>query len=131
MTRLSRLIRNLLERWLARYYEGIEPPARLLREPLIFRGLRADATADEWMEHAERLVTYAYRQGFVRGAEHAERSWPGPPVDPDLLAADQAVQARTPLPELRLPDPVSARQLAEQQAALAAAARAGIPVWRR
>lgn len=88
MTRVGRLIRNLLERLAGKYYEGPAPPRRLYEEVRVFRAMYPLASPDEWQAFALRLAQGAYQDGFIRGREWEERAWEGPEVDPeDLLEA--------------------------------------------
>lgn len=90
MTRAGRLIRNLLERFLGRYYEGPSAPRRLGEEVRLFRVFYPMATAEEWEAFAARLACNAYRDGFVRGYEWCERDWKGPSIEPEVLAELQS-----------------------------------------
>ncbi len=90
MTRLSRFLRNLLERVLGRYYEGPRPPPRLAEEVRFFRAFKPLATPEEWERFAVSLAGRSYRDGFVRGNEWLERSWEGPAVSPERLAEARA-----------------------------------------
>lgn len=73
MTRAGRLLRNLLERLLGRYYEGPEPPARLREQVLVFAGSNRRATRAEWVEFAAGIAGEAWRTGYHRGLEWSER----------------------------------------------------------
>jgi len=86
VTRFGRWFRNLLERLAGRYYEGAEPPRHIREEVRLFRVMHGAATADQWEEFAAMMAENCYRSGFVRGYEWAERDWPGPAVDPEVLA---------------------------------------------
>lgn len=86
MTPLQRFLRNLVERVRKRYYEGPEPPPRLAQEVRVFAALHPQATAEEWKDFAALHASIAYRDGFTRGLEWAERLWPGPAEDPEVVA---------------------------------------------
>ncbi len=73
MTRLGRLVRNVVEKLLARFYEGPEPPHRIAEQVVAFAGMNPHATKKEWAEFAIRLATGTYRDAFVRGFEWSER----------------------------------------------------------
>jgi hypothetical protein len=90
MTRLGRLLRNLLERILARYHEGPEPPRRLAEEVRLFRVYYPRATPEQWAQFATTIAQNSYRSGFTRGYEWQERGWEGPPIEPEVLAEIQA-----------------------------------------
>jgi len=134
MTRLGRMFRNLLERFLGRYHEGPEPPRRLAEEVRIFRHLFPLADARQWEELAVELAGRSYRDGFTRGFEWCERSWEGPAVEPERLAEAQAHDwsagdANPVVRELLLrePDPLTARQVRDLEEAAADAIARGIP----
>ncbi len=126
MTALRRWLRNYLERWLGRYYEGPEPPPRLVQEVRLFAALHPHASPAEWKDFAARLAQNSYRDGFIRGEEWNERMWPGPSTEPELLA--EAAPYNWSYPEERLlqleraPSPIvgmTAAQAAELQHQLA------------
>lgn len=73
MTRLGRLVRNLTERLLGRYYEGPHPPQRLAEQVAEWAAMHPTATRAEWAAFAVRFAHGAYKDGFVRGFEWAER----------------------------------------------------------
>lgn len=100
MTAFGRFIRDSIDRLQRRYYEGPEPPPRLLQEVRLFAATHRDATVDDWKEFATRFAENAYRDGFTRGQEWAHRLWPGPEHDPEMLA-EAAAHNRT-LPEERI-----------------------------
>jgi hypothetical protein len=64
----------LVERALGTYQEGPEPPERLDRSVEDFFDERPDAGIDEVVDFCKAHAREAYRSGFVRGYEHAERS---------------------------------------------------------
>jgi hypothetical protein len=73
VTKLDRWIRNAAERLLERFYEGPRPPMRLAEEVAAFGAANPSATREEWARFATRLAHGAYRDGFTRGFEWAER----------------------------------------------------------
>jgi hypothetical protein len=58
-----------------KFYEGPEPPPRLLEELRIFRAYHPEATGEEWEDFTLEFARSAYRDGFVRGVEWRERGW--------------------------------------------------------
>ena len=90
-TRLQRWIAKLAERVVGRYYEGPEPPLRLAEQVVMFAATHKDVTVDEWARYATALAGSAYRSGYVRGLEWAERDLDKLDVgDPDVLASNEA-----------------------------------------
>lgn len=89
MVPVARFLRNTLEKLLKRFYEGPHPPARIGEEVRLFRAMFPLATPDEWMAFAQGHAENAYRSGFTRGEERAER-------DPQELIPDAlALEAQT------------------------------------
>ena len=89
MVPVARFLRNTLEKLLKRFYEGPHPPRRIAEEVRLFRAMFPLATADEWEAFAQGLAENAYRSGFTRGEERAER-------DPQELVPDAlALEAQT------------------------------------
>lgn len=87
MTPLRRKLREWLERFLKRFYEGPRPPARYRDLVLMFRRLNPDATADQWEAFAHGIAESAYQDGYTRGYEWTERDLDAKPKhDPDVLA---------------------------------------------
>ena len=86
MTRLTRLIRKLLERLLGVWHEGPEPPVRLREQVRLFRHMYPNATPAEWEKYAVRLAESSWRDAFIRGFEWNERCWPEPNVDSAAVA---------------------------------------------
>lgn len=85
-TRLQRWMRNLAERFATRYYEGPEPPMRLAEQVVAFAVMNPEANRGEWARYATALAQSAYRSGYVRGLEWAERDLDKLDVgDPELL----------------------------------------------
>lgn len=126
MTRLSRMIRNLLERMLGWFHEGSDTPARLLEEPRLFRALaQTTPTEEEWEAFCIQAIDDAYQAGFVRGYYWCERSWE-PDEDPEqILARDQSLAADPRWANV-LARPLDARRMAERNDRLAQAAAAGV-----
>ena len=90
-TRLQRWMRNLAERFATRYYEGPEPPDRLIEQVLAFAQAHPTANRGEWMGFAAALARSSYRSGYVRGLEWAERDLDKLDMgDPERLAEQQA-----------------------------------------
>jgi hypothetical protein len=90
VTRAGRWLRKLLERVLGQYREGPEPPSRLAEEVRLFVALYQGASQEDWIRFATSLANNAYRDGYVRGFEYSERSWPGPIDDPETLLEVEA-----------------------------------------
>lgn len=88
MTALARGLRRLRERLLGEYYEGPDPPVRLAEMAMAFAEAHPRATRREWLQFAISHAGEAYRSGYLRGHEWAERD-PEARVDvPPDLAAD-------------------------------------------
>lgn len=73
VTRFGRMIRNIAERLLGRFYEGPAAPPRLAEQVAAFAVMNPKATREEWATFATRLAIGSYRDGFTRGFEWAER----------------------------------------------------------
>lgn len=91
MTPFSRWLRERVERWLGRWHEGVDFPARLGEEVAAFARLHPQATAEEWAWFARTWSAETYRVGFVRGYEHCERreDWRPDPL-PEVVADHEA-----------------------------------------
>jgi hypothetical protein len=89
MVPINRLLRNLFQRLRGTYYEGPEAPSRLGQIVEVFAASRRRATRRQWIEFARSLAEEAYRSGYVRGYEWAERDLDrrDPAIDPEALAA--------------------------------------------
>lgn len=87
MTRFGRLLRNLVERWTSRYYEGPEPPHRLAQAVQAFVFFHPHATVAEWVKFTTEFGENCYRSGYVRGLEWAARDLDrrDPVTDPERL----------------------------------------------
>lgn len=87
VTPLVKLVRNLRDRWLGRFYEGPQPPARLRELAVAFANAHPRATRAQWVEFAAAHGDEAYRSGYVRGAEYVERdAFARPDVPPEVMA---------------------------------------------
>jgi hypothetical protein len=76
--RVKRWWRRRSEKAADTYYEGPEPPDRLRESATSFANMYPSATRKQFVEMAAELAAEAYRSGWVRGFEWAER-------DPDAL----------------------------------------------
>lgn len=86
--KISKRVRDAIERWLGTYYEGPEPPERMTVQVTVFANVFPHATRAEWVAFAQRAIYEAYCSGYVRGAEYVERApetWL-PEVDPTEIA---------------------------------------------
>lgn len=109
MTRLGRILRNAAERLLRRYYEGPHPPQRLAEQVAEWAWMHPKATRAEWASFAIRFAHGAYRDGFVRGFEWAERDLDQLKLgDPERLAELDAHDF-----VWHSPDHLTSQQLAE------------------
>jgi len=87
MSPLRRKARDMLERFMKRFYEGPAAPERYADTVKLFRMLNPTATADAWEDFATKLAEGAYQDGYVRGYEWTERDLDSKPKhDPDVLA---------------------------------------------
>lgn len=88
MTPIKRLLRNFAQKMTNVYYDGPEPPARLLDAVRHFAGcIRTQA---EWKQFAATHACEAYRTGYVRGLEWSERDLDrrDPETDVELVIAN-------------------------------------------
>ncbi len=90
VSRAGRWFRNLIEKFLCRYYEGPDPPRRIAEELQVWLRINPDAERVVIEGYCALLLESAYREGFTRGYEWQERDWPGPAVAPEVLAEMQA-----------------------------------------
>jgi len=104
VTPLARLLRRAWETLRGSFYEGPEPPARIVRMVFLFARSHPHASRREWAEFACLLGQECYRTGYVRGAESAERWWRAPHPAPEQLA-DEEVPGWRDAPALDLSDP--------------------------
>lgn len=88
MTIFGRFVRRQIERWLDRWKEGPVPPKRLGLVVEDFARRYPKATKREWIAFAQRWSAECYRTGWQRGYENVERTWPGPPIEPEQLVKD-------------------------------------------
>lgn len=98
--RLRRKLAQLRDRWKGQWYEGPEPPPRLVEEVVIFRLLYPDASQARWQAFVDSAVRNAYRDGFVRGFQWNERDWDGKPTEDaeriaELMAHDWSLADQT------------------------------------
>lgn len=64
---------------------------RLAEQVVLFAAVHPNATVDEWARYATALAQSAYRSGYVRGFEWAERDLDTLNVgDPEVLASNEA-----------------------------------------
>jgi len=88
MTRFGKWVRNNLEKYLGKYYEGFDAPDRLRAMVIAFANFYPQATRDQWIAFATAHAAESYRSGYMRGYEYIERdpdSWM-PDVPPELIA---------------------------------------------
>jgi hypothetical protein len=88
VTPFAKWVRDRVEKWVGKFYEGPEPPARLGEIATEFGNIFPNATRREWLAMAKNLANEAYRSGYVRGIEWAERDPDAvtPNVPPDVIA---------------------------------------------
>lgn len=89
MTPFARFLRKVAQKVRGTFYEGPEPPARLAHLVKAFAGSRRRATRGQWIAFAKNLAEEAYRSGWTRGYEWAEREEQDP-ADPDFIAEHEA-----------------------------------------
>ena len=88
MTPFARLLRNAAQKVAGVFYEGEQPPERLGQLVEDFAAWHPKAPPEEWKAFARGLAEEAYRTGYARGFERAERV-PGdalPQLPPELVA---------------------------------------------
>lgn len=108
MNKVKRYLRDALEKVLARFYEGPEPPERIGETVILFRVLNPGADAEAWARFAIMHAEDCYRAGFVRGVERTERNPEAMPAE----LADAMERARHDW-SLAASSPEMARVLAE------------------
>lgn len=86
MTPFGRWLRKRLEKFLGRWEEGQQPPARLRDEVTSFANFNPKATRAEWLEFAASFAEACYLTGYIRGVEWAERDPEISPRAPEQLA---------------------------------------------
>jgi hypothetical protein len=102
MTPLRRWVVRLLERALDRYSEGPNLPARFVSVAEQYRWTVATnrgAETSDWEAFAIGLAASAYRDGYVRGFEAAERwehPWDRHPSPEDVADAERPGWRETP-----------------------------------
>lgn len=84
--RLKRFFVRTAEKLAERFYEGPEMPSRFSVMAESFAVLHPKATRGEWLKMSEELARNAYRAGFQRGYENAERDPAEPDVAPEEIA---------------------------------------------
>jgi hypothetical protein len=109
MTPVARLLRNAAERFADKYYEGPQPPERLLALVVEFANHNPKATRADWVAFCKRMAGQAYRDGYQRGYEYVERDEQPSykKLPPEMVAAqeDPDWEWSPPLgPDLELPD---------------------------
>jgi hypothetical protein len=76
----------LVEWALGRWYEGPEPPRRLVEHVIEFTNDNPNANRGEWIRFARTLAAESYKLGWSRGYEYAERGDQFRDVDPETHA---------------------------------------------
>jgi hypothetical protein len=84
-TPLVRFFRRMAEKLFGTWKEGIEPPDRLGDMVITFANMHPHATRQDWVVFATFHAREAYRSGYLRGVEYAEREDDEPGLDPDVL----------------------------------------------
>lgn len=103
MTPLVRFLRRATEKLFGKWEEGPEPPQRLREIVVVFANMHPTATRQDWTTFAAEQVAEAYRCGYARGYEHAERD--PAPFKPEDLADKMDPNWRW-APDVRLVDPL-------------------------
>lgn len=86
MTPVVRCIRNFFEKSFGKFYEGPECPERFSEVVVVFANENPYASRAEWMRFATEHAAVAYKSGYTRGFEWAERDDEDPVVSPEELA---------------------------------------------
>lgn len=87
MTRFTKFLRDLGERFFGKFYEGPDAPERLREMVVAFSNSHPTASRVEWVEFAATLAEEAYKTGYVRGFEYTERTYDWrPDLPPEVLA---------------------------------------------
>jgi len=73
MCLLARFFFKLYQRFRGTFYEGPDPPNRILEETVTFSQLYPDATRKQWIAFTVGLARFFYKAGYLRGFEWAER----------------------------------------------------------
>lgn len=71
--RVKRWARSFFEKRVGSFYEGPQPPERLIQEARAYAHLHPNATIVEWADFAANLAKQSWREGWTRGYEHVER----------------------------------------------------------
>jgi hypothetical protein len=77
------------ERYLGTFHEGPTAPSRLHAMVIAYANLHPRATREEWVRFAAAHAQEAYRSGYARGFEWAERQTSHVPNPPPEILADQ------------------------------------------
>jgi hypothetical protein len=91
VTPLKKALRNIVQRMAHSYYEGPEPPKRITDIVEHFALSSPTATFTEWKDFAILHAREAYKTGYTRGFEYAERDFDlkKASTNPEILAAEQ------------------------------------------
>lgn len=84
--RVRRWARRFAEKLAGNFYEGPEPPERVAEMARAFASMNPRATKGEWLAMSQELAREAYRSGWTRGFEFAERDPEEPNPAPEELA---------------------------------------------
>jgi hypothetical protein len=88
MTPLKKSLRNVVQKMAGTFYEGPIPPKRIVDAVEHFAHSKDALLLEEWVEFAAIHACEAYKTGYVRGVEYAERDNSNPD-NPELLAAER------------------------------------------
>ncbi len=97
----KRIVSDVLEKILGRFYEGQRTPRRFLEGPAAFAKAAPSASAAEWAAAAEQMIDDAYRAGYVRGLEadrRAKSEWRSPQQDEMEEALARLADEHAPYP---------------------------------
>lgn len=88
MTPLLKWLKKRAAKFADTYEGGPEPPARLREQAIAFANMYPAATRKQFVEMAATLAEEAYRAGYLRGYEWAERDPKAfdLPVPPEVIA---------------------------------------------
>jgi hypothetical protein len=89
-TPVVRWFRNIREKLLGKFYDGPEPPARIVEMVVVWANMNPTATRAEWVRFVSEHAKECYRAGWVRGYEYTERDPDERAIisqlDPELIA---------------------------------------------
>lgn len=87
MTPFLSFVKRAAEKIFGEWYEGPNPPERLLAMVEAFAKAYPHATRGEWIGFAAEQAREAYKAGWVRGIEYVERDpdW-HPDLPPEIIA---------------------------------------------